>query len=452
MRAVIDLNMENHRNSTRRAFLRRAATSSVFALSPRWLRSQSALHRPATLYVTDAMEKYAERPGLQWSAAAARVPGATIEIDSTLEYQPILGFGAALTEASCFLLHSMPAPARHVFLSETYSPLGLNLTLGRSCIGASDYSRSIYSYDDVPDDMNLDHFSLKHDEACVLPTLREIRQINPQLFLMATPWSPPGWMKTYGLTFGGRTTENLIGPYTHSLWDMANESMLGGWMSDQHLGVYSRYITKFLQGYAQAGAPVQAISCQNEVETTQNGRMPACRWSPGLEAAFVRDHLGPSLRAQHLETQIWLLDHNYNYYQRVAAQLEDQNLARYVDGVAFHGYTGTPDQMSLLHRKKPEHPLPLDRRRTLYRRSQSLPRLGQVGRHLHRRAGELVPLRHYLEPDARFQRQAERRALLLRWPGHSQRRRQHIAEWPVLRPASLLQAHAAGRRAHRQWK
>jgi glucosylceramidase len=358
MRVVIDLNRESpsHCGSSRRAFLRRAAASSVFALSPRWLRSQYTAHRPPALYVTDAMEKYAERPGLQWSGAAARGRGATIEIDSTLEYQPILGFGAALTEASCFLLHGMPTAARQAFLAAAYSPLGLNLNLGRSCIGSSDYSRSVYCYDDVPDDMNLDHFTLKHDEACVLPTLREIRQINPRLFLMATPWSPPGWMKTYGSTFGGRTTENILGPYTHSLWDMANESMLGGWMSDQHLGVYSRYIEKFLQGYARAGAPVQAISCQNEVETTQNGKMPACRWSPGLEAAFVRDHLGPSLRAQHLETQIWLLDHNYSYYQRVASQLEDQQLARYVDGVAWHGYAGTPDQMSLLHRKKPSIP------------------------------------------------------------------------------------------------
>jgi glucosylceramidase len=358
MRAVIDPNVESpsHCSSSRRAFLRRAASSSVFALSPPWLRSQCTANRPAILYVTDAMEKYAERPSQPWSGAAARIRCATIEIDSTLEYQPILGFGAALTEASCFLLRGMPAAARHAFLTETYSPLGLNLGVGRCCIGASDYSRSIYCYDDVPDDMNLDHFSLKHDEACVLPTLREIRQINPRLFLMATPWSPPGWMKTYGSTFGGRTTENILGPYTHSLWDMANESMLGGWMSDQHLGVYSHYIEKFLQGYAQAGVPVQAISCQNEIETTQDGKMPACRWSPGLEAAFVRDHLGPSLRAQHLETQIWLLDHNYNYYQRVASQLEDQQLARYVDGVAWHGYTGTPDQMSLLHRKKPNIP------------------------------------------------------------------------------------------------
>jgi len=252
MRADIDLNLKS---PNRRAFLRHAAAGSLFALSPQWLRSQSTANRPAILYVTNATEKYAVRPGLQWSGAATRVPGPTIEIDSALEYQPILGFGAALTEASCFLLQGMPAAARHAFLTDTYSPSGLNLSMSRCCIGSSDYSRSVYSYDDVPDDMNLDHFSLKHDEACILPTLREIRQINPRLFLMATPWSPPGWMKTYGSTFGGRTTENILGPYTHSLWDMANESMLGGWMCDQHLGVYARYIEKFLQGYAKAEHP-----------------------------------------------------------------------------------------------------------------------------------------------------------------------------------------------------
>jgi len=124
MRAVIDLKLKS---PNRRAFLRRAASSSIFALSPQWLRSQYTANRPATLYVTDALEKYAARPGLQWSGAAARVPGATIEIDSTREYQPILGFGAALTEASCFLLHSMPAAARHAFLTEAYSPRGLEL-------------------------------------------------------------------------------------------------------------------------------------------------------------------------------------------------------------------------------------------------------------------------------------------------------------------------------------
>ena len=194
----------------RRAFLHRAASTSLFALSPQWLKAQRDNNKPALLYVTNATEKYAQRPPLSWTKAAAGVRAATIEINSTRQYQPILGFGAALTDASCYLLCSMPAPARHAFLTDVYSPSGLNLNVGRSCIGASDYSRSVYSFDDTPDDMNLGHFSLKHDESYILPTLREIRGINPSLFLMASPWSPPGWMKTYGTTFGGRTTENYV--------------------------------------------------------------------------------------------------------------------------------------------------------------------------------------------------------------------------------------------------
>ena len=342
--------------TNRRDFLRRAASSSMLAVLPRWMHAERAPAKAATLYVTDAMEKHAARAPLPWAKAVAGAPGATIEVDCTRQYQPILGFGAALTDASCFLLSGMPAAGRHAFLTDVYSPSGLNLNLGRCCIGASDYSRSVYSYDDVADDMNLDHFSLKHDEAYILPTLREIRQIKPDLFLMATPWSPPGWMKTYGTTFGGRTTENYLGPYTHSLWELSNGSMNGGWMSEKYLEVYSRYLGKFVQGYAQAGVPVHALSSQNEIVTTQYGKMPACRWSPELEATFIRDHLGPLLRAQHQQTQIWLLDHNYNFYERVAWQLQDKQLVKYVDGVAWHGYAGTPDQMSLLHQKEPNVP------------------------------------------------------------------------------------------------
>jgi glucosylceramidase len=158
----------------------------------------------------------------------------------------------------------MPAAARRAFLTEIYSPAGLNLNMGRCCIGSSDYSRSIYSYDDVLDDMNLDHFSLRHDEAYILPVLREVREINPNLFLKAAPWSPPGWMKTYGTTFGGRTTENYLGPYAHGLWELSNGSMVGkgGWMSEKYLGVYAQYLWKFLQGYAQAGVPVQALTAE----------------------------------------------------------------------------------------------------------------------------------------------------------------------------------------------
>jgi glucosylceramidase len=136
----------------RRDFLRRAASSSMLALLPRWMRAERAHTRTATLYVTDAMEKHAARAPLQWVRAVAGAPRPTLEIDSTRQFQPILGFGAALTDASCFLLSGMPAAARRAFLTEIYSPAGLNLNMGRCCIGSSDYSRSIYSYDDVLDD------------------------------------------------------------------------------------------------------------------------------------------------------------------------------------------------------------------------------------------------------------------------------------------------------------
>ena len=172
----------------------------------------------------------------------------------------------------------MPAAVRRAYLMEIYSPSGLNLNLGRCYIGSSDYSRSVYSYDDVPDDMNLDHFSLKHDEAYILPTLREIRDIHPNLFLMATPWSPPDWMKTYGTSFWGRAKGNYLDPYAHSLWELSNGSMKGGWMSEKYLDVYSHYLGKVLQGYAQAGLSVQALSSQKEVATT---RMARCRRAVG---------------------------------------------------------------------------------------------------------------------------------------------------------------------------
>src|ERR1700679_2395338 len=125
----------------RRDFVRRPASSSMLVLLPPWVHALRARTREANLYVTDAMEKHATRPPLHWVKAVAGAPRATIEIDSTRLYQPILGFGAALTDASCCLLSEMPAAARRAFLTEIYSPSGLNLNMGRCCIGSSDYSR-----------------------------------------------------------------------------------------------------------------------------------------------------------------------------------------------------------------------------------------------------------------------------------------------------------------------
>ena len=255
----------------------------------------------------------------------------TIVVDAATQYQPVLGFGAALTDASCWLLSRMEPAARQKFLRETYGEADMALNLGRIAIGSSDYSRSVYSYDDTSGDTSLSHFSLDHDEAYILPVLREVRAANPRLFLLASPWSPPGWMKTYG-------------------------SMLGGWMSAPFLEPYAQYFLKFIRGYEKAGVPVGAVTSQNELETDQGGSMPATYWTPDMEADFIRDHLGPLFRRERIETQIWLLDHNYDLWKRVRWQLRDASLRSFISGVAWHGYLGTPDMMSRLHDADPDVP------------------------------------------------------------------------------------------------
>ncbi len=255
----------------------------------------------------------------------------TVTLDATQRFQTMLGFGSAYTDASCFLLNSMEPAARRKFLADTFSPTAMNLNVGRTSIGASDYSHDLYSYDDTADDLQMKHFSIAHDEAYILPLLREMRQINPSLFLLSSPWSPPGWMKTYG-------------------------SMLGGWMTNKYLAPYALYISRFLDAYRAAGVPINAITCQNELETDQGGHMPATYWTPEIESDFIRDHLGPLLKKKKDPTEIWLLDHNYNLWKRVRWQMQDPELRKYVAGVGWHGYVGTADMMSRLHETEPKLP------------------------------------------------------------------------------------------------
>ena len=255
--------------------------------------------------------------------------------------------------------------------------------------------------------MKLDHFSLKHDEAYILPTLREIREINPSLFLLASPWSPPGWMKTYGTTVGGRTTENYLGPYTHSLWDLSNKSMLGGWMSENYLDVYSRYLDKFLQGLCagrRTGAGDHCSERNRDHPEWQDAGLPlvAC-----LRGDVYSRSFRPAVASAAPADADLVARPQLHLYQRVESQLEDKQLAKYVDGVAWHGYDGytRPNEPGAPERSG--RSLLLDRGWSLYRRSGLRHGLGQVGRHLHRYVGELVPLRDYLEPDARSQGKAE---------------------------------------------
>src|SRR5262252_6835747 len=125
----------------------------------------------------------------------------------------MIGFGGAFTDASCYLLRQMPPEAQHALLSDLYGPNGLRLSVGRTCIGASDYSTKFYTYDDTSEpDPELKQFNIEHDRAWIVPTLRAARELNPDLYLFSCVWSPPGWMKTGGSVLGGSMREHWFSP------------------------------------------------------------------------------------------------------------------------------------------------------------------------------------------------------------------------------------------------
>jgi glucosylceramidase len=317
---------------TRRDFLqyaaRTAATAALFNRSLLWSQPTEAL-RPVRAWVTSGAERFAGFEAPQWQRATASA-SLNIRIDASTRRQAVLGFGASLTDAACYLLSQLPAQGRQELMSEFFGPEGLRFSVARTCIGSSDYSRSVYSFDDAPQpDPELKHFSIEHDRAYILPSLRRARDLNPELFFVATPWSPPGWMK-------------------------AGESMLGGSMRKTFFAAYAQYFVRFLEAYAAEGAKIDAVTVQNETDTDQDGRMPACLWGQEYEADFIKTFLGPALKGASLDTKIWILDHNYNLWGRALDELSDPELNKYVDGVAWHGYAGTVDDMTRVHEAFPE--------------------------------------------------------------------------------------------------
>jgi len=289
----------------------------------------SNVHPDISIWVTSGDERFAAAPKATWRPASGTAGNDQLRLNPSVKFQQILGFGGAFTDAACYSFNRLLPAEREQLFHELFHPSEMGLSVGRICVGSSDYSTKLYSYDDGEADPDLTRFSIAHDREFILPVLRQARQANPDMFLFSSPWSPPGWMKFNG-------------------------TMLGGSMRNHYFAVYAKYYLKFLQGYAAEGVPVQALTTQNEVDTDQDGRMPACIWGQEYEIQFVRDHLGPLLASSGLPTRIWLLDHNYNLWGRVVCSLEDDKLRQYAHTVAWHGYAGTPDMMSKVHDVYPE--------------------------------------------------------------------------------------------------
>lgn len=306
---------------TRRRFIKLGAAGlaavsqslSVFAQSP----------GPISVQQSSGSRRFLQEKDLQWRAAS-KAGNDVITVNPSHTYQEILGFGAAMTDAATFMINQLSPVARDRFLHELFDPSELGMNVTRICIGSSDFSTELFSYDEGEPDPELKRFSIDRDRSYLIPQLQRARAINPELFILASPWSPPGWMKNGG-------------------------TMLGGDMKPLNFHTYSQYLVKYLQAYQAANVQVNAITSQNEADTEQAGHMPACAWAQEHEVIFISKHFGPALRSASLDTEIWLLDHNFNLWGRVFNTLEDPEVFKYVDGVAWHPYVGSPTAMTRIH-------------------------------------------------------------------------------------------------------
>ena len=258
---------------------------------------------------------------------------ATIDVDPTVTYQKIVGFGAALSDASAWLIQNkLTPPRRDSLLQELFGrDPGVGFSFVRVDMGASDFSLKHYSYNDVPAggfDNTLANFSIAADRDATIPILKRALAINPQLTLMASPWSAPAWMKTSG-------------------------SLIKGTLRPEAYALYAEYFRKFIDAYAAEGIPIQLISLQNEPHHEPDN-YPGMRLNPADRATLVREHFGPLFARVGIKTQILDWDHNWDEPDSPLKVLADSGARRYVAGVAWHCYGGDVSAQSKVHDAYPE--------------------------------------------------------------------------------------------------
>ncbi len=261
----------------------------------------------------------------------------TVFVDPAQEYQSFLGVGAALTDASAEIFYKLPKAAQTTLLQAYFDKkTGIGYTLARTNINSCDFSSDSYSY--VQDqDSSLGTFTIAHDKQYKIPFIREaMAAAGGKLSLLASPWSPPAFMKT-------------------------NHDVLhGGHLKPAYYASWANYYTKFIKAYAAENIPVWGISIQNEPMATQ--RWESCIYTADEERDFLKNNLGPTMAKEGLgEVKIIGWDHNRDLlYQRASSLLQDPNAAKYLWGIGFHWYEtwsgGQPmyDNVKLVHEAFPD--------------------------------------------------------------------------------------------------
>jgi glucosylceramidase len=271
--------------------------------------------------------------------AGTGTAGQVVNVNENTKYQQFTGAGAAFTDTAAYLLNSsgaLSAATRNTVMNNLFSPTtGIGLDFLRNPMGASDLARTNYTYDDMPagqTDPTLANFSIAHDLVDVLPLTKQAQQLNPNLKVMATPWTAPPWMKD-------------------------SDAYSQGWLQSQYYAAYAQYFVKYIQAYQAQGVPIDYVSVQNE--PTCCAGYPSMQWNgTGLDY-FTATDLLPAFHAAGLTTKVLALDWNWDSYDSYGAPTVDDATVRndpLFGGIAWHGYEGDVSEQTTVHNQYPNVP------------------------------------------------------------------------------------------------
>jgi glucosylceramidase len=282
--------------------------------------------------LTDQSKLLAFEAGKNFAGNRSALP-LNIAVDPLQRYQEIVGFGANITDASAWLIQNrMNAQQRSALMADLFGKApGIGLSFTRLTIGASDFSMRHYTLDDVPSgqtDYPLAKFSIDPMRADVLPVVKSALAINPQLRVMASPWSAPAWMKS-------------------------SDSLIKGTLRPEAYAAFAGYLGKFVDAMAAEGVPMFALTLQNEPHFEPLD-YPGMRLDPPMRARLIAENLGPLLAARKTPVRILDWDHNWDEAQAPLQVLADPKANPYVAGVAWHCYGGEVAAQTLVHDAYPD--------------------------------------------------------------------------------------------------
>ena len=255
-----------------------------------------------------------------------------ISIDNSTRYQTMEGFGPAITGSSAYNLSKMKPADREKILKAAFHPTeGLGYNYIRVSIGCSDFSLSEFTW---CDEEGLEFFGV-HDEdkTYLFPILREILAINPDVKIIAAPWTVPLWMKI------DRYSNE---PYTK--W-------AGGRLNPEYYDEYAQYLVMWVEEMEANGFKIEAITPQNEPLHDGNSASTYMSWEQ--QRNFIKNNLGPAFEAAELDTKIWIYDHNFDVTDFVKNIYADKEASKYVEGSAWHAYGGSSSALAQIYKADP---------------------------------------------------------------------------------------------------